>query len=386
MNINSQVKNVTNYVVEQRRYFHENPELSWHEFNTSKKVQEELERMGIPFETGCETAVIGTIQGKNPGPVLGIRADMDALPIEEKTNLSFSSKNAGVMHACGHDAHTAILLGTAKVLNEMKADLKGTVKLIFQPAEESIGKSGAKCVVSMDGAKDIDRIIALHVMTTTPTGKALLKGGPLMASSDTFEINITGKGGHGAMPSLSVDPIVAGALAVTALQTFVSRENDPSNTSVLTVASFKSGDAPNVIPETARLTGTTRTVSNDVRTGIEGKMRRILDGIALTTRTEIELKYNLGSPATINDKKASAMGEAILADILGDGFTNDFPTAMGSEDFSEFLAKIPGCMAFIGAAVEGKEYPHHNEKFVINEEALEIGVKFFVRYALEYLK
>lgn len=386
MRIESIVKNVEDYVIEQRRYFHENPELSWQEYNTSKRVQEELEKMGIPFETGCETAVIATIKGNNDGPVLGIRADMDALPIEEKTGLPFASKKPGVMHACGHDAHTAVLLGTAKVLNEMKGQLNGTVKLVFQPAEEAIENSGSKRVITMDGIKDIDRIIAIHFMTSSPSGKALLKAGPLMASSDTFEICITGKGGHGAMPSLSVDPIVAGSLAVTALQTFVSRENDPMNTSVLTVAAFNSGDAPNVIPETAYLKGTTRTVSNDVRNGLEEKMRRILDGIGLSTRTKIDLKYNYGSSATINDKEASALGEEILQGIFGEGFTNDFPTVMGGEDFSKFLEIIPGCMAFIGAAVEGKEYPHHNEKFIINEDVLKYGVEYFVRYAMEYLK
>lgn len=386
MNIESIIKNVENYVIEQRRYFHENPELSWEEFNTSKRVQEELERMGIPFETGCKTAVIGTIVGKNDGPVLGIRGDMDALPVVEKTDLPFASKNPGVMHACAHDAHTAVLLGAAKVLNEVKDQINGTVKLVFQPAEESIANSGAKCVVAMDGIKDIDRMIALHFMTTSPSGQALLKAGPLMASADTFDIYITGRGGHGAIPSGAIDPIVAGALAVTSLQTFVSRENNPSDTSVLTVAAFNSGGTVNVIPERAHLRGTTRTVSNKVRNELEEKMRRILDGVALSTRTEIKLDYHPGSPATINDKEASELGEKILGEIFGEGFTNDFPTIMGSEDFSRYLEVIPGCMTIIGAAVQGEEYPHHNEKFIINEDVLINGVEYFVRYALEYLK
>lgn len=385
MNIEDIVKNIEDYVIEQRRYFHENPELSWEEFNTSKRVQEELEKMGIPFETGCETAVIGTIRGAHEGPVLGIRADMDALPVVEETGLSFASKNPGVMHACGHDAHTATLLGAAKVLNEMKDKIKGSVKLVFQPAEEDIANSGAKCVLTMDGFKDIDRMIALHYMTTIPSGEALLKSGPLMASSDTFDIYINGKGGHGAIPSSAIDPIVAGSLAVTALQTFVSRENNPSDTSVLTIAAFNSGDTPNVIPERAQLKGSTRNVSNDVRNGMEEKMRRILDGVALSTRTEIKLDYHHGSPATINDKEASDLGEKILEEIFGDGFSNDFPTVMGSEDFSRYLEIIPGCMTMIGATIEGKEYPHHNEKFDINEDVLINGVEYFVRYALEYI-
>lgn len=385
MDIKSLVKGVESYTIELRRYFHENPELSWQEFNTSKKIRGELDKMGISYENGCGTAVIATINGGKPGKVLGIRADMDALPVEEKTGLDFASKTKGVMHACGHDGHSAILLGVAKALSEIKESLAGEVRLIFQPAEEDIEKSGAKCVLSMDGFKGIDRIISLHLMTTIPSGHALLKSGPLMASSDTFEIKITGKGGHGAMPSLSIDPIVAGSMAVSALQTFVSRENDPSDTSVITVASFHSGDAYNVIPESALLTGTTRTISNDVRDSMEEKMKRILDGVALTTRTQIDLKYNYGSPATINHKEASALGEEILKDMLGDKFNNDFPPAMGSEDFSRYLQVIPGCMMFLGAAIEGKAFPHHNENFCINEDVFTLGIEYFVRYAIEYL-
>lgn len=382
------IHSVEPYVIDQRRYFHENPELSWKEFNTSKRIQEELRKMDIPFITGCKTAVVGIIKGENPGPTLGIRADIDALPVCEKTDLDFASKTDGIMHACGHDAHAAILLGTAKVLSQMKDRLHGTVKLIFQPAEESIGNSGAKCIVeNIEEFKDIDRIIALHVMSTIPSGHAWLKSGPLMASSDTFDISIKGKGGHGAMPSHSIDPVVAGAILVNSLQTFISRENDPLDTSVLTVAGFNSGGgAPNVIPETAHLIGTTRTISNKVRDNLEQNIKRIIDGVALTTRTQIDFDYHYGSPATINDKDASQLGEKILEEILGDGFTNDFPTAMGSEDFSEYLKVIPGCMMFLGAALEGQEYPHHNEKFILNEDVFIYGVEYFVKYALEYLK
>lgn len=386
MDLKTRIQNTEEYVLEKRRYFHENPELPWQEFNTSKHIQEELDKMGISYVTGAQTAVIGSIKGTKPGKVLAIRADIDALPVCEMTDLPFASKTEGIMHACGHDAHAGILLGAAKILNEMKDELAGEVRLVFQPAEEDIANSGAAGVLKTGYLQDVDRIIALHVMTTSPSGTAQLKGGPLMASADTFDIHITGKGGHGAMPSISIDPVVAGAMAIQALQTFVSRENNPSDTSVLTVASFHAGDAYNVIPEEAHLKGTTRTVSNDVRKGLENKMRRILDGVALTTRTRIELDYHLGSPATINDYDASALGESILADLLGEGFTNKFPTVMGSEDFSRYLVEIPGCMMFLGAAPkDGPVYPHHNELFKIEESVLITGVEYFVRYALAYL-
>ncbi|NLP21208.1 MAG: amidohydrolase [Erysipelotrichaceae bacterium] len=386
MDLDLIIKGVEEYVIEQRRYFHENPELSWQEFNTSKRIKEELDKMNIPYETGCKTAVIASIKGKKKGKVLGIRADIDALPVEEKTGLSYASKTKGVMHACGHDAHAAILLGTAKVLNEIKDQLSGEVRLIFQPAEEDIAHSGAKCVLeNMELAKGIYRIISLHVMANVPSFKAELKSGPVMASSDTFDIYITGKGGHGAMPSEAIDPVLAGSMVVSALQTFVSRENNPLETSVITVASFNTSESYNVIPETAHLKGTTRNTSNVVRDGLEEKMRRILNGVALTTRCKIELDYHPGSPATINDLEASSLGEKILEEMLGDGFSNHFPTLMSSEDFSRFLREIPGCMMFLGAAVKGNEYPHHNEKFCINEDVFILGVEYFVKYALAYL-
>lgn len=386
MDLTALIQEVEKYVIEQRRYFHENPELPWEEINTSKHIQSELDKMGISYVTGAKTAVIGSIKGEKSGKVLAIRADIDALPVCEMTKLPFASKREGVMHACGHDAHAAILLATAKVLNGMKDQIQGEVRLVFQPAEEDIANSGAAAVLKMGVLQDVDRIIALHVMTTLASGTAQLKGGPLMASADTFDIYITGKGGHGAMPAISIDPVVAGAMAIQALQTFISRENNPSDTSVLTVASFHAGDAYNVIPEEAHLKGTTRTVSNEVRNGLEDKMRRILDGVALSTRAKIELEYHPGSPATINDRKASKMGEKILTEMLGEGFTNNFPTVMGSEDFSRYLVEIPGCMMFLGAAPkEGPVYPHHNELFEIEEDVLITGVEYFVRYALAYL-
>lgn len=385
MDLQAKLKEVEAYVIEMRRYFHENPELSWEEYNTSKKIQEELDKMDIPYQTGCKTGVIASIKGAKEGKVLGIRADIDALPVEEKTDLDFKSKVEGKMHACGHDSHTAILLGAAKILNDYKDQLQGDIKLIFQPAEEDIQTPGAACMLETGALDDLDRIIALHLMTTHLGGQARLKTGPIMASSDTFDIYIEGVGGHGAMPALSVDPIVAGSMVVGALQTFVSRENDPNDTSVLTIGAFNSGHAPNVIPQNAHLRGTFRTVSNEVRDGIEEKMKRILDGVATTTRTTIDLDYHYGSPATINDKEVTDLGEKILSDMLGENFSNEFPILMGSEDFSYYMEKIPGSMMFLGAGIEDMQYPHHNEKFCIDESVMITGVEYFVRYGLEYL-
>lgn len=374
------------YVINLRRYFHENPELSWEEVNTSKRIRKELEEMNIPYELVKDIGVIGHIKGKGEGKRLGIRADIDALPVKEETGLSFASKNEGVMHACGHDAHISILLGAAKILNELKDEFKGEILIIFQPAEEYIQDSGAKYLSQVPEIKSLDRIIGLHIWGDIDSGSASLNEGPIMASADTFDIYIKGISGHGASPHKSIDPIVAGSMVVNALQTIVSRENDPLEPQVISVTAFNSGNSKNVIPETAHLEGTTRSFNNDLRSKYKSEMQRVLEGVAITTRAEIKLDYHDGTPATVNEKESTEMGIEVAKEVFKDGFIEDYPQLMGGEDFAKYLLNIPGCFLLLGGAGKKGKIAQHNEKFDIDEDALKLGVEYFVKYAIKYLK
>ncbi|MDU5570051.1 M20 family metallopeptidase [uncultured Peptoniphilus sp.] len=385
-NLIDKINENKDYVINLRRYFHENPELSWEEVNTSKRIRKELEEMNIPYELVKDIGVIGHIKGKGEGKRLGIRADIDALPVKEETGLSFASKNEGVMHACGHDAHISILLGAAKILNELKDEFKGEILIIFQPAEEYIQDSGAKYLSQVPEIKSLDRIIGLHIWGDIDSGSASLNEGPIMASADTFDIYIKGISGHGASPHKSIDPIVAGSMVVNALQTIVSRENDPLEPQVISVTAFNSGNSKNVIPETAHLEGTTRSFNNDLRSKYKSEMQRVLEGVAITTRAEIKLDYHDGTPATVNEKESTEMGIEVAKEVFKDGFIEDYPQLMGGEDFAKYLLNIPGCFLLLGGAGKKGKIAQHNEKFDIDEDALKLGVEYFVKYAIKYLK
>lgn len=385
-NLIDKINENKDYVINLRRYFHENPELSWEEVNTSKRIRKELEEMNIPYELVKDIGVIGHIKGKGEGKRLGIRADIDALPVKEETGLSFASKNEGVMHACGHDAHISILLGAAKILNELKDEFKGEILIIFQPAEEYIQDSGAKYLSQVPEIKSLDRIIGLHIWGDIDSGSASLNEGAIMASADTFDIYIKGISGHGASPHKSIDPIVAGSMVVNALQTIVSRENDPLEPQVISVTAFNSGNSKNVIPETAHLEGTTRSFNNDLRSKYKSEMQRVLEGVAMTTRAEIKLDYHDGTPATVNEKESTEMGIEVAKEVFKDGFIEDYPQLMGGEDFAKYLLNIPGCFLLLGGAGKKGKIAQHNEKFDIDEDALKLGVEYFVKYAIKYLK
>lgn len=386
MDLKNRIKDIEDYVISLRRHFHQYPELPWEEKETCNKITEELENMGIDYEVIFKTGVIARIKGNGEGKTLGIRADIDALEMQEETGLEYASKNKGKMHACGHDAHTAILLGTAKILNDIKDEFTGEVKLIFQPAEEYIQDSGAKYLSRNEEILNLDRIIGLHIWANLDSGKAALREGPIMASADTFDINIKGKGGHGAQPNQTIDPVLVGSMVVNALQTIVSRENDPLEAQVISVTAFNSGSTKNIIPEVAHLQGTTRSFNNEVRNKYEKQMRRVLDGVALTTRADIELLYHEGTPATINEKESTELGIKVAKDIFKDGFIEDFPLQMGGEDFAKYLINIPGCFMFLGGAGEKGYFAQHNEKFEIDESSFKLGIEYFIKYTLEYLK
>jgi len=374
-------------MIDLRRNFHQSPELGLQEFNTARKVGGVLKALGLEtrmFVNG--TGVRGFLKGSEPGETIALRADMDALPIQEETDLPYQSQNKGVMHACGHDAHIAMLLGAATILSEMRKELKGNVAFIFQPAEE-IG-AGAKAMVEEGALEGANRIFGLHVYSILPFGILGYRPGPLMAAGDFFDVKITGKGGHGGLPHLTVDPIVIAANAISTLQTIVSREVDPVESAVISICKMNGGEAYNVIPETATFGGTIRSHKPELRESLPRRIKEILDGLVSGMRGSYEFNLMSKFPATINDEEMTAFVVKVAKEILGEDKLSLLKPLMGSEDFSFYLQKVPGTFAFLG--VENKEkgiiYPHHHPKFNIDEDILPLGTALHVSVAMEYLR
>jgi amidohydrolase len=379
-------------VVADRRFLHEHPELGFQEFETARLVAERLESMGVEdIRTGIAvTGVTGLIKGtKTGGPekVVLVRADMDALPILEENEVDYRSKIDGKMHACGHDAHTSMLLGVGRLLLDRRDEFSGTVKLLFQPAEE--GGGGARVMIEEGVLEDptVDLVFGQHVAAEVPVGQIELRGGPCMAAADRFEILIKGRGGHGAQPHLTVDPIAVGSQIVSALQTIVAREVDPTKEAVVTVGAFIAGDASNVIPDTAVMRGTLRSFDPEVRELIGRRVGEIATGIASAMRAEVEYVYNPGYPATINDPVETEKVREIAAAIVGEENVLTADLQMGAEDFSYFLEQKPGCFFFTGTRDEerGITWGHHHPKFDVAEDGLAVGIEVMVRTVLNAL-
>ncbi|MBP1696330.1 MAG: hypothetical protein H6Q41_1518 [Deltaproteobacteria bacterium] len=383
----SKAEQLKQKLIDLRRDFHRHPELGLKEFNTAKKVEEVLQALSLEtklFVNG--TGVRGFLKGTKPGKTIALRADMDALPIQEETALPYQSQNKGVMHACGHDAHTAMLLGAAMILSEKKGELKGNVVFIFQPAEE-IG-AGAKAMVEERILEGVDSVFGLHVYSMLPFGTLNYSPGALMAAGDFFDVKITGRGGHGAQPHLTVDPIVIATNAINAIQTIVSREVDPLESAVVSICKMEAGEAYNVIPETATFGGTIRSHKPELREFIPKRVKEILDGVVLGMRGNYEFNLMSKFPATITDEQMTAFVVNVAKEILGEDKISMMKPLMGSEDFSFYLQKIPGTFAFLG--VENKEkgiiYPQHHPKYNIDEDILPIGAALHAAVAREYLK
>lgn len=383
INIKKLGEKYKDYMVEMRRYFHENPEPSTEEYNTSAKIKEELDKMGIPYVSIAGTGVIGTIQGGKPGKTVALRADMDALQVKECTGLPFASKKEGLMHACGHDGHIASLLGAAKILNEIKDEIQGTVKLFFQPAEETAW--GAKKMIEEGALEGVDGVFGIHIWADIELGKISVEAGPRMASTDLFRIKVTGKGGHGSLPHQGVDAVVAGSAIVMNLQSIVSREISPLETAVVSVGQIKSGSRFNVIAPEAFMDGTTRAFSAEVR----GKFHEMIDRIAKNTaaayRAEAVTEYEYLVPVTINDERCSKIAEEAVRETFGEEALTTFPKITGSEDFSYFSNEREGVLCFVGTGTENY-YPHHHPKFSVDERALPITASMYAAYAVNYLK
>ncbi len=385
MTVKELAKKYKQYAIDLRREFHMNPEPSMQEIRTSSRVIEELEKMGIECERVAGTGVVGTIIGGSSGKTIALRADMDALEVNEKNDHGYKSKVDGIMHACGHDAHTASLLTAAKILNDMKDNLSGTVKLFFQPGEEIA--LGAKKMIEEGVMDGIDGIFGLHVWNDAEVGKVSVEAGPRMASAGIFKIDITGKGGHGSMPHQGVDAVVVGSAIVLNLQTLVSREINPLDTAVVSVGMFNAGTKFNVMSGEAHLEGTTRCFSMEVNDAFEEMIRRVAENTANSYRATAKLDYEQLVIPTINDPKMSSIAEGAVEIISGKEALITYEKTTGGEDFSYFMKNTPGAFAFVGCKNEKQEeyFPHHHPKFDIDEDALETASALYAQFAVDFL-
>ncbi len=373
-------------VVATRRYLHQHPELGLSEFGTSDYVARQLTDLGYEVTRGlATTGLVATLRNGTSTRSIGIRADMDALPIEEETGSDYASLNKGIMHACGHDGHTAMLLGAARILSERK-NFDGTIHLIFQPAEENFG--GAKLMID-DGLFDrfpCDAVFGLHNDPTLPFGVIGVKEGPMMAAVDECKITVNGRGGHGAEPQTTSDPIVCGASIIMALQTIASRNIHPLDPMVITVGAFHGGMASNVIPERAEMVLTIRSFDPDVRNELEKRIRMIAEGQAASYGMSVTLDYARGYDATINHAAETDFVRDLARNILGEDKVMDLPRpSMGSEDFAYMLAERPGTYFLLGTKRTDNDPPLHHPRFDFNDDALPIGTTFWVELAEAYL-
>jgi hippurate hydrolase len=369
-------------IVALRRDIHREPELGFDTEKTAEKVLSALDGLPLEVETGvAENGIVATLEGD--GPTVALRADMDALPILEDTDLPFASETEGKMHACGHDGHTSMLVGAAHALSGMRDRLDGRVKFVFQPAEE--GGGGGKVMVDAGVADDVSSIFALHLWPGLPFGKVATKAGPIMAAADAFEMEIRASGGHGAMPHLTSDAIAIAAQVVTALQTIVSREVDPVEPAVLTVGEIGAGTAFNIIPDKARLGGTVRTLDADLRKKMPARMEELARGIAKGMRGDVDLDYTFSYPVTVNDEAAADLVLGVADDLFGGESVLQLPNpSMGGEDFAYFLEKVPGAFIWLGIGENASGL--HTPTFAFDEEILPRGSALLAALAIESLQ
>jgi amidohydrolase len=364
--------------VEVRRHLHAHPELSYQEFETSAFIQQKLSSWNIPFNIKATTGVVGLIEGKNPGKkVIALRADMDALPITEENNIDYRSQNPGIMHACGHDVHSTCLLGAAKILNELKEQWEGTVKLIFQPGEER--NPGGASIMIKEGALENPKpqaIFALHVHPSLEVGKLSFRSGMVMASADEIYITIKGKGGHAASPHLTTDIILVASHLIVSLQQLISRNNDPFNPSVLSITSFHGGNTTNVIPSEVKLLGTFRAMNEEWRFKAHELIKKHATELVHAMGGEIDLHIDVGYPFVLNDEQLTVMAIQKSSEYIGEKNIEQTELRMGAEDFAFYSHRIPACFYRLGAGNKEKNITAnvHTPVFNIDEKAIEIGM------------
>ena len=384
----SKANEIKPWILEKRRKIHLHPELMYEEFETSKLVQETLTDLGIPFQKDIAiTGVVGII-GDGNGPCIALRADMDALPIHEEAEVDFKSEIDGKMHACGHDCHTAMLLGAARILKEHERYINGTIKLIFQPAEE--GGAGGK-MMRDEGVlhnPDVRQIFGLHVAGQLPTGMLASREGTLLAAAGSLKIIVKGNGGHAAAPHNTIDPIITGSKIVVELQSIISRELNPLESGVISVTMMNGGDAWNVIPSTMELQGTIRSLTLEGLLTLQKRVKEVSESIAIANRCEAEVTFpGHDYPPTVNDVICWELGKSVSKEILGEDKVIDMPPIMGGEDFAYYTQKIPGCFAFLGVSNPEIDaiYDVHHPMFKVDEEALPLGSAIHANFALRSL-
>ena len=400
--LDKDIENIEDKVIEWRRDFHQNPELSNREFKTAEKIAAHLKALGMEVQTGiAHTGVVGVLKGDKPGKVLALRADIDALPVPERTDVPFKSTAVGefrgeevpVMHACGHDTHIAILMGVAEIMAKNKDKINGTIKFIFQPAEEGAppGEEGGAELMVKEGVlknPDVDAIFGLHIGSGQPVNTLAYRSGGIMAASQSFEINVKGKQTHGSRPWGGIDPIMASVKIIDGLQTLVSREMDLTKEAVvLSIGKIESGVRSNIIPESAQIIGTLRTLDYDMQAQINQRMKELVPAIAAAYRAEATIELNKGYPITYNDPELTAQMVPSLKAVAGAENVFDIKAITGAEDFSFFQKEVPGLYFFLGgrAADATEAFPHHTPDFYIDESGLLLGVKTFVQLTFDYL-
>ncbi len=386
--LSNKVVELKDTLVQFRRDFHQHPELGLEETRTARVVADRLEQLGLKVSRGVgKTGVVALLEGNRPGKTLMLRADMDALPIQEENDVSYRSQNPGVMHACGHDGHMAVLLGVAEVLSAFRDQIPGRVKFVFQPGEE--GFAGARLMIE-DGVLEhpaVDAAFGLHISTLWPLGVMGTCDGPMMASMDSFTIQLKGKGAHAAQPDLGVDAILMSNGVISALQTLISREVSPTNPLVLHIGSIHGGTAFNVVADSVELRGTVRTFDEELRASMPDRMNRLIEGVVTALRGTHQLDYQFGYPVLINDAAMARLVKDAIIEIVGpEGYVNIQPR-MVSEDMAFFHQKVPGCYFYLGAAnaEKGLNMPNHNARFDFDEDTLVLGAQAMTRAAWNFL-
>jgi amidohydrolase len=402
--LDEDITNIESKVIEWRRHFHQNPELSNREFKTAEKIASHLKSLGLEVQTGvAHTGVVGLLKGDHPGKVLALRADIDALPVTERTDIPFKSTvmtnfngvDTGVMHACGHDTHIAILMGVAEVMSKNKDKINGTIKFIFQPAEEGYpkGEEGGADLMIKEGVLQnpkVDAIFGLHIDSGFNVGTISYRPGGLLAAAQSWEVNVKGKGSHGSTPWLGVDPIMASVKIIDGLQTLISREMDITNEAVvLSVGKITSGVRSNIIPESAQIIGTLRTLDYVMQDQIKKRMREMIPAIAKAYRAEATLEFGVNYPITFNNLNLTAQMAPSFEKAAGKDNVHIINAITGAEDFSFFSLKIPGLYFFVGGKPVNRPLSeiadHHTPDFYIDESGMLLGVKTFIQLSLDYL-
>ena len=382
------------YVIEMRRHFHAYPELSGQEVETAKRIAAELDALGVEYRCVADTGIIATIRGGapdaygadgNPRRRIALRADMDALPVLEETDVPFASRNEGVMHACGHDCHMAMMLGTVRLLLSIRQQLRGEVRIIFQPAEEI--SIGSRKMIEAGALEGVDTIFASHIWSEVDAGTVSVEPGPRMANCDWFRVDIAGSGAHGAMPHKGIDAVVVGAAIVEALQVVVSRDVSPFDPAVITVGEFHAGTARNVMAGSAYLTGTVRSFTPEVRAYLQERMAHIVEETAASFGATARFTWEFGNSCLVNDAACAARVQASVAKVLGEQALCHYEGTLSGEDFSEYLAFVPGVLAFVGTRNPevGASFPQHSCYYTVDESVLIGGSLVAAQYAYDFL-